>query len=829
MAAAASDSSLRTLLLYGQVYDYAASSGERGKSKSKIDIAKALLTPEFLSIVREEEIESREVKEVYARAVEICRRRLVHLVDNVQKKRIFCSNPESRNEVFLDLNDFPSLICDEEGSLQLSQSTTCSVRPSSQRSDIELEIPSSQVGPEDMETDSQDLDAHEMDVEVSPVHSRKRKACADDGGDVSGGKGPYKEWVDLSDQGKRDATKEIYAKLQEVASAYKIEPHELAAYLGRRSSYQAGHREVSVYFDCILKGEPSSSEVDVASALFLKTTLLKIGRGPYTEMKLMFEKTGTFLPARKKLEAELGTVVPKREGLWHGIVVKFSESLAITIKRALRSSISLTENVDNMRNHGLVARAVGGIDGSGKHSEYNSASSLAKGVDTSHFLYAGFTLLDLRIADQERTIIYEDLRPGSPEAERPLMIIPGKESSENFAKVLQRLTEEVEEAMRTPFVVHSPEFGDVMVTLSFDLSQLDGKALAEGSGQRGSYCTCCTVSADDAKDVSKIKNGFPIDKSIESLQDLFDMLNDEQEGISTFGGDFLKKIKSSERYGLTHQPLTTLDIVRHFPITHSYIRSLSFFETLFYRINGGCRQMGKGKRLDKVQKAGLKLAKDTFRKEAKETLHMKLDCPDAYGAGGSSDTAQLARRFFWEENVEKIVGLLTSGTWKEKDALRVLHRNFSVILRVVSSKEHLIDVDAFESLCKETNILIAEEFEFSTIPQSIHRLLGHSAERIRVNDGYGLGKLSEESLEAQHKLLRTAREILASKDSLEHNLFDVFTFLYTRSDPIVRSKRRTLHCSVCSKQGHTKRSCPTRKVGVISSYNAMFEDLLLPN
>ena len=206
---------------------------------------------------------------------------------------------------------------------------------------------------------------------------------------------------------------------------------------------------------------------------------------------------------------------------------------------------------------------------------------------------------------------------------------------------------------------------------------------------------------------------------------------------------------------------------------------------------------------------------------------MKLDCPDPTGAGGNTDTAESGRRFFHEKNVDAVVSLLTEGTDREKSAIRVLHKNLSVILRHVSSKEHKIDVDAFESLCKDTNILIVREFPWSTIPPSIHRLLAHSAERIQLNDGYGLGKLSEEPLEAQHKLLRTAREILARKTSLYENLYDVFTFLYTRSDPLVRSKRRVHKCSFCSKQGHTKRSCPKRKVTVIRSYDALFEELKL--
>ena len=427
-------------------------------------------------------------------------------------------------------------------------------------------------------------------------------------------------------------------------------------------------------------------------------------------MKLMFEKNGAcLLPSYQELNAELQTVVPQREPLWNGIVVEFQESLAITIRRALKISLDFsdTETLDKIRSHGLFAKAAGGVDGSGNHAEYNSASSLAEGVDTSHFLYAGYVLLELRINDQNRTLVYKDRCPGSSEAERPLIVIPGAENKENFKKVLERMTHEIEDAMRRSFTIDSPELGEFKVKLEFDLSQLDGKALEQGSGQKGSYCTACTCSDKDAKNVDRISQGFPMDKSIEFIQDFFDTLIEENDdGFGTNADDILKAIRSQDRLGITHEPMTTLDIVKYFPITHSYIRCLSFFENLIYRINANCRQMGKGKPLGD-KKNDLVIAKNKFRQDAKELLHMKLDCPDPKGAGGSTDTAESGRRFFHENNVDGVVGLFTMATEREKTAIRALHKNFSVILRHVSSKEHKIDVDAFENLCKETNILIA--------------------------------------------------------------------------------------------------------------------------
>ncbi len=150
------------------------------------------------------------------------------------------------------------------------------------------------------------------------------------------------------------------------------------------------------------------------------------------------------------------------------------------------------------------------------------------------------------------------------------------------------------------------------------------------------------------------------------------------------------------------------------------------------------------------------------------------------------------------------------GTEKEKVCLKKLHENYSIILRVISSKAKEIDYDSFEEFCQETYLHQVDSFPWASLPQSLHRVLAHSAERIKLNDGFGLGSLSEEGLETTHKLVRRFRSLLARKTSLDDNLRDVFKHLWVRSDPVIRSHARVLLCSHCQEEGHTKRSCPER-------------------
>ena len=108
------------------------------------------------------------------------------------------------------------------------------------------------------------------------------------------------------------------------------------------------------------------------------------------------------------------------------------------------------------------------------------------------------------------------------------------------------------------------------------------------------------------------------------------------------------------------------------------------------------------------------------------------------------------------------------------------------------------------------------------LPPSTHHLLAHSAERLHLNDCFGLSKFSEEALDATPKDLRKVCKILARNTVLMDNVHDVHKFLFTRSDPLVRTHRRMLTCSVCDGKGNTKRSCPT----VGNSYDDLFKLLL---
>merc|ERR1711894_375521 len=105
-------------------------------------------------------------------------------------------------------------------------------------------------------------------------------------------------------------------------------------------------------------------------------------------------------------------------------------------------------------------------------------------------------------------------------------------------------------------------------------------------------------------------------------------------------------------------------------------------------------------------------------------------------------------------------------TKRQRKVLPQLLQNVSVILRVLNSYED-VNVEEFEKLCKETNLILVDYFDFMNITPTVHAVLAHSPDIIRNNQGKGLNNLSEEGSEGSHKVMKHLREHGARKHSLE--------------------------------------------------------------
>ena len=124
---------------------------------------------------------------------------------------------------------------------------------------------------------------------------------------------------------------------------------------------------------------------------------------------------------------------------------------------------------------------------------------------------------------------------------------------------------------------------------------------------------------------------------------------------------------------------------------------------------------------------------------------VKIDSADGTGHSGNTLTGKLAKRFFSQE----CRALLHKIVKKQQlDHVKEIHFNLEVILRVITSSNNIIEIDKFLTLCNKTYTNILSNFKWADITPTLHKVLAHAPELIEKNLCLGLGKLSEEGLEA---------------------------------------------------------------------------------
>lgn len=165
----------------------------------------------------------------------------------------------------------------------------------------------------------------------------------------------------------------------------------------------------------------------------------------------------------------------------------------------------------------------------------------------------------------------------------------------------------------------------------------------------------------------------------------------------------------------------------------------------------------------------------------------------------ATTTGNVARSLLFDRETREV--LLELVPDRSRDALRqVIKKN----LRVISSTRSLTDqkINDLELLCKESYKLNLTSYPHprAKLSPSVHKLLGHTWELIRLNDNKALGSLSEGGIEACNKLLRRYCIRLSRKRGQYENLFDCQKRLWVHSDPVLEQIRLDAlpFCSVTS-------------------------------
>ena len=151
------------------------------------------------------------------------------------------------------------------------------------------------------------------------------------------------------------------------------------------------------------------------------------------------------------------------------------------------------------------------------------------------------------------------------------------------------------------------------------------------------------------------------------------------------------------------------------------------------------------------------------------------------------------------KNRQAVLELYDTEDEGEEETLAIMFQQANVVCRVTNSTRK-IKIEEFSEFVKKTYHHFLTAFPFAKIKQSIHWTFAHVAELISLNDNFGLGEISENSLECTQHKVRHISINLARNTSIQDNFTDTIGKIWIGSDPKIRQEkiRRKLTNVLCS-------------------------------
>ena len=150
------------------------------------------------------------------------------------------------------------------------------------------------------------------------------------------------------------------------------------------------------------------------------------------------------------------------------------------------------------------------------------------------------------------------------------------------------------------------------------------------SGAGGANCQLCTATFGELKDLELVRCGFPINRTILSAKELFNSV-DVDEFLS---------LPTQHRFGLTHEPISSIDIFPASPL-HSYTCIFRWFMLVIYHLQSGADKWSPTSK--KIQDS-MKFTRNFLE----EKTGMRIDQPSSDGE--TTSTGNIARQCFSDKH-----------------------------------------------------------------------------------------------------------------------------------------------------------------------------------
>ena len=601
-------------------------------------------------------------------------------------------------------------------------------------------------------------DAMEVDDETSCKRGRPRKRLSDES----------------CDKTRNKVLDDILNDLKDVAEEQNVSMSALLRMLSDR--WTKNEKEE-------LDPEPDMPIIDACSMLYN----LNLSVNQYQELRLELLQHTFSLPIRNTVDVCKKTLLPLSVS---SQPIKASCDLLELITQTISSLLK----VNNMPLDGnLKVIAKFGLDGSGSHKvrhqivEGECNGSEEEDMETKSYLGGFWCPLHIYRGDE---VLWTNPFPNSILYARPVCLVREKETRESVDDHFKPYMDQLND-LQKGFVQINNEFSAKVVT---ELSMMDGKMVDLVQGDSGSFCHYCNVSRADANNLSKIQEGFRIEKTAEECLKTWEML----EAKSMVYSD-------KERNGQVHKPLNKQNI-RFYGITHQKLRSLDHMEKLLYHlVSGQTHTWSEG---NHRVKDALKSAKKETVEHIRKNLGFLIDTPTS--DGGNTDSGGIAERFFSSESREDICSLILNQNHRE--AYSKLLELYNVVLSVCQNVDPAKRVIASKigALCTELMVFEKKSFPWAMLSPSVHSMCGHNPELFRITEGSPIAIYSEQGSEAWNKFIRSFKSgpaARARQTSIQENILDIFNRMLIKSHPEVASRKRQSKCNQCGKLGHTVRSC----------------------
>lgn len=607
-----------------------------------------------------------------------------------------------------------------------------------------------------------------------------------------------KVFEELGDRMKKKRTDNLIAYIDKYIEEEcpELSRNQLLGYLLYRNNIQTNKSIAEVgcsLLDNTFYNQDSFTKVEAISlmhSLTLSREQIRKIRFILISKGIHFPTTNELCEARKVLRPVVDTCLYDK-----GVVVDYKSLIQMTTDSVLNVVLQETEfTLSSSENYKMSFKDGG--DGAGQQVTMKTKSMVGS---TENIFQYGITPLQLshHAKDGTTQILWKNHAPNSARSLRPIYLIRETETDEDLLDLVVKSTDAARDKLNEDGIccIVNDQAIDINIFIQDTMKDLKFKRKISGLG--GASCILCESKTVDWTTLANVQQGFPIERNATDTFILYEQLVNENGDIPVKPDDF------DTRKGLTKKPITNSS-QKCITITHSYINGTTWFLKLLYRCNIDYRNW--------VEKSGP--LGEPIRKAKKRVLDiiqtqtgLYLDsCNKAGGHGGTSTNGPQGRRFFSEELVP-VLPMLCDRRYI--DNVLLLHRQLSVILRIVSSTRQ-INVELFHQMCKDFSMNLINNFPWARLNHTLHGTVHHSTELIVLNDGQGLGMLSEEGLESNNKDIRNYLQFLCRKSSAKEQLTDVMCRLLERSDPVIYNTFSKNHfpkrCTECDSNEHTIRS-----------------------